>query len=493
MSTDKPLTREDVVRLLQQAGGSGTLDLGNRNLRGIDLSGLDLRIANLEGTNLSRADLNHADLRGVNLSKAHLFGADLREADLSEANLRGVTGITLEELKKQAKLKDTTVPDGSVYPGATTPKSSSSEQTKAESFREASRTEQTREKNTRSIMFWRKKGQEKKGVTVDLTSFPQVNSVAALCAAIEAGGKGILRFPSLTYPEVYRNLLQQLEKRYGQSSRQSQDMMSSLLLCAGCLGEFPGSYMLSLLTGESFGGRGKAGICPQCGNRESLLVYEYFPAEQISMSDVYAIRRYWQQLARTWWQSQQGQQAFCDYCHTTAIARNQGYLSGSSLICEGCVTRGLMTEGLEKLKSDSHYCGAVLIKARHPGATTPKSSTSEQHREQTKKMANRPRQAQGMLILTRFPMSQQAIQTLMQQIADQQRSNGHSIAPNFRASVVTAGDDWDNIANTYGVLAAYQQTFPDLASADFFDRTREFSFQASDGNLGKYYIVFDRP
>jgi uncharacterized protein YjbI with pentapeptide repeats len=407
------------------------IDLSNLDLSGIengrtDLSGANLRDANLTNVNLFAANMGEAILRGANLAHAklraflyradltnadlsftdlhgailhgaNLRGANLTNADLSEANLEGVTGINLEELKKQAKLQDTTMPDGSMYPGATTPKSSSSKQPREQTQGKEGRP-LTREEAPSSPI----------SVTIDLTSFPLVNSVAALCAAIEAGGKGVLRFPSLTYGEVYRNLYKQLEKRYGPNSRQSEDMMSSLLICAGCLWEFPGSYRLSLqIRGPAvtFGGTpgfdrfGESGICPQCGSRESLLVYEYFPAEQISMSDVSAIRRYWQQLARTWWQSQQRQQAFCDDCNT-AIARNQGYLSGSSLICEGCVTRGLMTEGLEKLKGDSHYYGAALLrKARHSGATTPKSSSSEQPREQTQDKEGKPLTREDILLL----------------------------------------------------------------------------------------------
>jgi hypothetical protein len=209
-------------------------------------------------------------------------------------------------------------------------------------------------------------------VMIDGTNFPLVNSVDALCVAIEAKGKGVLRFPSLTYREVLLDLTQKLEKQYGRSSRQYQDSIPSPLVCAGCLWEFPGSYKLSLQgalrgRGMTFGATpgfdrfGETGICPQCGSDESLFVYEYFPLEQISESDVSAIRRYWQQQARTWWQSQQPQVASCDYCNA-AIARNQGYLSGSSLICEECVTRGLMTEGLEKLKGDPHTYGAALLR-----------------------------------------------------------------------------------------------------------------------------------
>jgi uncharacterized protein YjbI with pentapeptide repeats len=66
----------------------------------------------LRNANLIKANLSIADLREADLSNAILI-----EADLSRANLEGVTGITIEELEKQAKsLKGATMPDGSIHP-----------------------------------------------------------------------------------------------------------------------------------------------------------------------------------------------------------------------------------------------------------------------------------------------------------------------------------------------------------------------------------------
>ena len=58
MNTDKPFTREDVERLLQETGSSTKLVLHGCNLAGIDLSGLDLSQANLRNANLSEANLS---------------------------------------------------------------------------------------------------------------------------------------------------------------------------------------------------------------------------------------------------------------------------------------------------------------------------------------------------------------------------------------------------------------------------------------------------
>jgi len=82
-----------------------------------DLSGADLHGADLDRADLSEADLSNADLHGANLDEAILRGADLHGAILNEANLQGATGITAEELEKQAKsIQDATMPDGSKHP-----------------------------------------------------------------------------------------------------------------------------------------------------------------------------------------------------------------------------------------------------------------------------------------------------------------------------------------------------------------------------------------
>ncbi len=102
-------------------------DLSGADLSGADLSGAILgvsydqisfgRVANLSDADLSRALLSGADLSGTDLSGAILSRADLSDADLSNANLKDATGITTEELEKQAKsLQDATMPDGSIHP-----------------------------------------------------------------------------------------------------------------------------------------------------------------------------------------------------------------------------------------------------------------------------------------------------------------------------------------------------------------------------------------
>ena len=115
MTEEKPLTREHVLRLIEQNGGTARgLDLSGRNLNGINLLGMDLRVillprADLRGADLSNADLRaafllHSNLQGANLSEANLEGAsldaaDLQGSDLSEANLRAAS-LHLAKLRR---------------------------------------------------------------------------------------------------------------------------------------------------------------------------------------------------------------------------------------------------------------------------------------------------------------------------------------------------------------------------------------------------------
>src|SRR5579885_1690063 len=94
MDADKPLDRENLERLLREAGSSTSPVLDGCDLRGLDLSGLDLSAvslygANLSGANLSRIKLDYAKLSGANLSGADRSSANLSQVDLSGADLSG--------------------------------------------------------------------------------------------------------------------------------------------------------------------------------------------------------------------------------------------------------------------------------------------------------------------------------------------------------------------------------------------------------------------
>jgi hypothetical protein len=210
------------------------------------------------------------------------------------------------------------------------------------------------------------------GITIDGTKFPLADSVDALCMAIETGGRGALRFPIATYPSVFTLLGQWAEERYGRESQQFSQVAAASLVCAGCLGKFPDHFKIGLLmrytrvsgAAPGFDQFSKSGICPQCGSDEALLVYEYVPPEEVSEADIYAIRRYWQERALTWWRNQSRSQAICDFCSTT-IARNQGYLFSDRLICEECVQKTL-ANALNDLKRNPDYYGTGLLRKARP-------------------------------------------------------------------------------------------------------------------------------
>ncbi len=100
---EKPLTREDVLKMIEEHGGSEGLDLsGQKFAEGIDLSELDLHgiilrahlfRARFDGSNLDGADFCHADLQyarfnSQNSKPASLVNTDLRGAHLGYAEFR---------------------------------------------------------------------------------------------------------------------------------------------------------------------------------------------------------------------------------------------------------------------------------------------------------------------------------------------------------------------------------------------------------------------
>jgi uncharacterized protein YjbI with pentapeptide repeats len=86
------------------------------NLSEAILNQANLRGAYLNEANLSDASLRDADLREANLYATELSGADLSGADLSKAFLGSATGVTNEELKKQAaSLEGATLPNRQTY------------------------------------------------------------------------------------------------------------------------------------------------------------------------------------------------------------------------------------------------------------------------------------------------------------------------------------------------------------------------------------------
>ncbi len=115
---ENPYTREDVLRLIEENGGTAKgLDLSAKtfkdgiNLRGLNLEGIilkgailwDIELEDPERDDLTvgleGAHLEGASLMSAHLEEAHIFGSHLEGADLFNANLEGalLTGAHLEE------------------------------------------------------------------------------------------------------------------------------------------------------------------------------------------------------------------------------------------------------------------------------------------------------------------------------------------------------------------------------------------------------------
>jgi hypothetical protein len=93
---------------------------------------------------------------------------------------------------------------------------------------------------------------------------------------------------------------------------------------------------------------------------------------------------------------------------------------------------------------------------------------------------------QGVLLLTRREL--EGAQVLLQQIVDEQQGFGHTLDPEILLQ--TAVGDADDQAYLYATI---RKTFERFGGADLIDRIRVKSFQAPDGNDGKYYVLFDAP
>ena len=85
--TEAEMTRDQVLAMVDAFGPGVVVDLKERRLSGLDLSGINLERADLRWARLNRTDLSGANLRGARLDLAWLIGANLQGADLSGASL----------------------------------------------------------------------------------------------------------------------------------------------------------------------------------------------------------------------------------------------------------------------------------------------------------------------------------------------------------------------------------------------------------------------
>lgn len=108
--SNRKLTREDLLRMIEENGGPQGLDLSGRDLSNVDLSGMylegvrfqgaELRQAVLAGSWLEKCDFQDANLWRADLRDSSLWKANLDRADLKECDLRGA-------VLQDASLRDT--------------------------------------------------------------------------------------------------------------------------------------------------------------------------------------------------------------------------------------------------------------------------------------------------------------------------------------------------------------------------------------------------
>jgi hypothetical protein len=91
--------------------------------------------------------------------------------------------------------------------------------------------------------------------------------------------------------------------------------------------------------------------------------------EDVSSGDLDKIAAYWRRMGKEWWlaQDEVRNSAICDHCNST-IARGQGFMNGSYLLCEKCCEKKLSSDALERLREDPNYFGAGLLEAARGSA-----------------------------------------------------------------------------------------------------------------------------
>lgn len=122
------------------------------------------------------------------------------------------------------------------------------------------------------------------------------------------------------------------------------------LLCGGCITEMPFSFMRGLREGYSAYGlvivigdgaaegvveNARSGQCPWCGSSGGILLWDRAPLGDVTPEDLKALRGLWRQRCRLWWPQQREGSARCGCSRD--IPRDQGFHTGSQLLCELCV------------------------------------------------------------------------------------------------------------------------------------------------------------
>jgi hypothetical protein len=91
----------------------------------------------------------------------------------------------------------------------------------------------------------------------------------------------------------------------------------------------------------------------------------------------------------------------------------------------------------------------------------------------------------GIAILSKFRIHNKYV--LLQQIIEEQSSQGYNIDEHVTTHVIPMGTSADHAEYDIWRIA---RLFPDLETEDVLMRSVEKPFQAPDGNFGKYYLIF---
>ena len=180
----------------------------------------------------------------------------------------------------------------------------------------------------------------------------------------------------------YQDLLVSMVGAGGGVIRGSRLIRSTRLLCASCLMDMPGSFVIGLpggpmgafrgakiVVGESpsnLGSSAEAAKCPYCGSAEAILLYDRPDYGDITEKDVEALRELWRFRCQLWWQQDERSEGLCNYCGSATIPRGEGYRRGPDLMCEKCAVSATDSEALAELAGKPHPFGvSELRRARN--------------------------------------------------------------------------------------------------------------------------------
>ncbi len=200
------------------------------------------------------------------------------------------------------------------------------------------------------------------------TSFPLYSQEEPFFESCRASGQGALLIRFREFWEVSRRGSER--KAIGGGIR---------LLCAKCLVDMPFSFQMSLAGGfggsmmifddglpENLAGSAKAATCPWCNSPEGVLLWDYAPLGDVTEQDLTALRELWRQRCLLWWRQNNRSEGICDDCGSHALARDRGYLKGSSVVCEACASKSTRSELLTELQKKPDYFGtSELRRARN--------------------------------------------------------------------------------------------------------------------------------